>query len=197
MDRTANSIRQGAALIFCAVLAACGQPSWRDPATSKGTAAVAPEVMKIVMAHGGITRPKAPAKLVTTDPLPPPPAWAANLIGKPLTVAFPKLGGCVGNADGVKQRYIGAAAGAKLVGWGWDPVRASVVPHVIVVDHNAVIAGAGDSGVRRLDVPQARPDVTSDHAGWEVFTPLTAGPLDAYGVLADGRTVCRLGHLDL
>ncbi|THD82698.1 MAG: hypothetical protein E7812_01065 [Phenylobacterium sp.] len=193
----ANSIWRGGALILCAGLAGCGQPSWRDPATAKGTAAVAPEVMKIVLARGGVAKPKAPARLTTTDPVPPPPAWAANLIGKPLAAAFPKLGGCLGNTDGVKQRYVGPAPGAKVVGWGWDPARASVVPHVVVVDRNAVIAGAGDSGARRLDVPQARPDITSDHAGWEVYTPLTTGPLEAYGVLADGKTICRLGHLDL
>jgi hypothetical protein len=40
-------------------------------------------------------------------------------------------------------------------------------------------------------------DVTSETTGWDALTPLSVGSLDAYGVLADGHTLCRLGHVEL
>jgi hypothetical protein len=62
---------------------------------------------------------------------------------------------------------------------------------------DGLIAGAGDGGTRRLDVPRVRPDITSETTGWEAVTWRYAGPVDVYGVLADGQTICRLGHIEL
>jgi hypothetical protein len=179
-----------------ATVAACGQPSWRDPATSKGSAAPAPEV-RAVIHSGTAASPKHPAKFTTTDPLPPPPDWAADLVGKAMTDAFKPTGACIGNTDGVLTRYAGDVPGLVINGWSWDPAQKAPIAHVILVNANALIAGAGDAGMTRLDVPRARPDVTSDRSGWRAMTPQTAGRLDVYGVLADGKTVCRLGSIDL
>jgi hypothetical protein len=134
---------------------------------------------------------------VTAEDMPPPPAWAAELIGKPLRVVFPGLGECIGNTDSVKARYGGGLGGSKIAGWGWDPARKAPVARVVLADRDFRIYGAGESGVRRRDVPRAVPAITSETTGWEALTPLNAGPLDAWGVLADGKTICKLGHIDL
>jgi hypothetical protein len=128
--------------------------------------------------------------------LPALPDWASPLLGKTLREAFPGDAGCIGNADRQSKHY-GGAGGAKVVGWAWDPVRTSPLPRVVLVDSDFRIRGAGEGGLRRADVPQARPDITSETTGWWALTSVSSGPLDAYGVLPDGRSVCKLGHVEL
>lgn len=142
-------------------------------------------------------RGTAKADHVTAEAMPPPPEWAADLIGKSLRVTYPNVGECVGNTDSVKLRFGNGLGGSKVAGWGWDPAAKAPVPRVVLADQDFRIEGAGESGARRKDVPKALPSVTSDFAGWEALTPLNAGPVDAWGVLADGKTICKLGHLEL
>ncbi|MDB5418558.1 MAG: hypothetical protein JWP50_1977 [Phenylobacterium sp.] len=187
----------GAAALAAAALAGCGQPAWRDPATARGTAALAPAVVRVAAEDATARRRSAHADHATAEAMPPPPDWAADLLGKPLRVAFPALGDCIGNTDAVKARFGDGLGGSKIAGWGWDPTHQAPVPRVVLADRDFRIVGAGASGARRRDVPRAVPSVTSETTGWEALTPLNAGPVDAWGVLADGKTVCKLGHLEL
>jgi hypothetical protein len=184
----------GASWLAALALAGCSDPSWRDPATSKGSAAVAPEVLKVLSPRAGTLN--AASSSDSAEAPPPTPTWAAGLMNQPIGRAFPDKGVCLGNTDGVKLRYHGGA-GVRLAGWGWDPRRRAPVEHVLVAGPDGLIAGAGESGTRRLDVPRVLPDVTSDTTGWEAVTWRSAGPIDVFGVLADGHTLCGLGHLAL
>lgn len=185
----------GAAVLAGAALAACSQPAWRNPATSKGSSALPPDIARIA-AEAGRVRSTRTDHLTPAD-LPGPPDWAAPLIGKPLRASFPQDGACMGNTDGVKLRYENGADGARVAGWGWDPARKAAVPRVVLVDPYWIIRGAGETGARRRDVPRVVSQITSETTGWEAITPLNVGGLNAYGVLADGRTICKLGHVDL
>jgi len=183
-------------VVGCAAIAACAPPAWRDPARSKGTAELAPQVLEAAAADRP-ARPRTPGKHVTSAPLPPPPAWAIPLIGQQLRVAFPKAGACTGNVDAIRQRYTGPAAGAELSGWAWDPAARAAPPRVVLVDDNYAIQGAGEVGLPRPRVPLVRPDVTSPNVGWEAITSRVAGPLTAWAVLADGQSICKVGVLEL
>ena len=196
--RDASTVSGVAAVVLAAgLLVACGDPAWRNPATATGTAALAPEVARVADAEAAQRRGSAHADHVTAEAMPPPPEWAAELIGKPLRVVFPAVGDCIGNTDAVKERFGGGLGGSKIAGWGWDAARKAPVARVVLADRDFRIFGAGESGARRRDVPRAVPSITSETTGWEALTPLNAGPLDAWGVLADGKTICKLGHIDL
>jgi hypothetical protein len=197
VDKRQTLVRLGACMLAIAGVTACSQPKWRDPATSKGSAAVAPEVRKALGLRDAAIAPVSPSRYTTTDPLPAAPAWAAALISQPLDKAFNKSAPCLGNTDGVKVRYVGAARGVRLAGWAWDPVRRETLQHVVIQGPDGTIVGAGEGGTRRLDVPRVLPDVTSTTSGWEAVTWRTGGPVDVFGVLADGQTICRLGHIVL
>lgn len=179
------------------ILAACGDPAWRDPASSRGTAAVAPEVLKVTADDLARLKPKKTARQVTQAPLPPPPGWAADLMGKQLRALFPTTGECLGNADAVRTRFVGPAAGTQIAGWAWDLARHQAPPRILVVDQDFIIRGAGETGEKRPGVPKAKPEVTSDRVGWQAITPRLTGGLDFWGLLADGRTICKVGHLGL
>lgn len=183
--------------VGCAALSACGPPSWRDPGRSHGTAVLAPEVVQAAAAEAATRKGAAHADHVTPDGMPPPPDWAAELIGKSLRTTYPNVGDCIGNTDSVKVRFGNGLGGSKVAGWGWDPATKAAPPRVVLADQDFRIEGAGESGTRRRDVPKAVPSITSETTGWEALTPLNAGPVDAWGVLADGKTICKLGHLEL
>ena len=193
MARASGIIGLGAAL----TLAGCGQPAWRDPATARGTAALAPEAARVASADAAARRGVAHADRVTAEPMPSPPAWAAELIGKSLRLAYPAVGTCIGNTDAVKERFGGGLGGSKVAGWGWDPATRAPVARVLLADRDFRVVGAGQGGVPRRDVPRAVPSITSETTGWEALTSLNGGPVDAWGVMADGRSVCKLGHLEL
>jgi len=191
-------VRKLLAMTVCGVaLCACSPPAWRDPATAHGSAEPAPEVLKVAHLEAAARAPVTKAQFVTADPMPPPPPWAAELIGKSLRIAYPAVGDCIGNTDSVKLRFGGGRGGSKVAGWSWDAAQKAPVPRVVLVDPDFRVVGAGEAGTRRRDVPRAVPAVTTDFAGWEALTPLNAGSVDAWGILPDGKTICRLGHLDL
>ena len=126
--------------------------------------------------------------------LPPLPAWSKDMIGKAKTDLFPgEPKPCIGNTDNVEQTY---ADGVKIVGWGWDSAAKAPIARVILVDITGLVAGAGETGVSRPDVNAAKPEVTSPTTGWAALTSRTTGPVDAFGILADGKSLCVLGHLE-
>lgn len=188
-------VRIGAALAAIASLAACEQPSWRNPATSRGSAPPPAAVLQAMAA------PVTSANMATDHrvhtPRPDLPNWAVDLIGKPFKAVYSADGKCVGSADGVTARYDQGRTGSAVIGWGWDAQQKAPVGRVVLVDADFRIEGAGESGSIRTDVSAASPAITSDTTGWTAITPRTTGPLDAFGVLADGHTACKLGHVDL
>lgn len=94
------------------------------------------------------------------------------------------------------MRYLGVRKGVKIAGWGWDTAAKSPIGRVVLAGPDGRIAGAGDGGVVRRDVPRALPQIGSLTTGWEAIAGQVSGGLDAYGVLADGRRLCRLGRLE-
>lgn len=142
-------------------------------------------------------KPKSSAKFTVSDPLPPLPEWGHDLIGKPLREHFPTRGTCLGNLDALRIRYLGEPQGVTVVGWGWDPAAKAPPSRVLLVDESLLIRGTGVSGAARPGVPKAIPGITSPNVGWEAQAQRIVGPLDAWGILADGKTICRLGHIDL
>jgi hypothetical protein len=182
-----------------ALLCACDDPAWRDPATAKGTAQLTPAVQAAVLAGLADLKPNARAKITLIQPLPALPDWSRPLLGQPLRGPFPNKGGkrCLGNVDAVRVRYLGEPGGVMIVGWAWDTLDKAPPARVILVDDSLLIRGAGVTGSARPGVPKALPEVTTDKVGWEALVPRQVGPLDAFGVMADGKTVCRLGHIDL
>jgi hypothetical protein len=127
-------------------------------------------------------------------PRPALPAWSQAMLGKAHASLFPgEMKPCVGNTDVVEQRYVD---GAKIVGWGWDPATKAPIARVILVDVTGLVAGAGETGVARPDVTAARPEITSPTTGWAAYTGAASGPLDGYGIIDSGKSLCRLGRLE-
>jgi hypothetical protein len=173
------------ALLCGVLLAACQQPEWRDPAKSKH-----PQVSD----QADVVSANTPT---VQGPSPGPAPWAKDILGKSPREVFPRTDLCVGNADKVEHKYAGPPAGASVIGWGWDVARKVRIQKVILVDASYKIVGAGIGGFPRPEVPKASPDVLDPRTGWRAHTLSTAGPLDAYGVLADGASICPLGHVEL
>jgi hypothetical protein len=171
-------------MALCCVLASCGPSDWRDSKkTDPGAQA------------GAEAQPAAP-DLGQGASAPSLPQWAEAYIGKNPRESFPRNGLCIGNTDLVQSRFGGASPGTSIVGWGWDTQAKARVQRVILVDLKYQIVGAGEGGLSREDVPPARPEVTDGKTGWRAVTSLTAGPVEAYGVVDDGRALCPLGRLE-
>jgi len=152
-----------------------------------------------ILALSGCDKPKArnvpPAPApATVAALPPLPAWGKDMIGKAQAALFPaEFKPCIGNTDNVEQKY---ADGVKIVGWGWDPATKEPVARVILVDITGLIAGVGETGLPRPDVNAASPQIKSPTTGWAALTSRTTGPVDVYGIVDGGKSLCQLGHLE-
>ncbi len=154
-----------------------------------------------ILALSGCDKPKqrnvpaAPAPpAATAAALPPLPAWGKDMIGKAQTALFPaEFKTCLGNTDNVEQKF---ADGVKVVGWAWDPATKQPVARVILVDITGLIAGVGETGLSRPDVNAAKPEIKSPTTGWAALTSRTTGPVDAYGIVDGGKSLCQLGHLE-
>ena len=140
-----------------------------------------------------------PEWLTRLDAMPALPAWAQPLQNRPLDEVFAQApaDACAGNAERVETRYGATQPGAKILGWGWDLEGKTPTARVLVVGSDRRIAGAGEAGLDRSDVPQARPDITSTKTGWWALTTWIKGPVEIWGVMADGARVCRLGQVTL
>ena len=84
-----------------------------------------------------------------------------------------------------------------MVGWSWVADKAAGVEHVVLVDPAGKIAGFGDGGVARPDVPAAIKTVTRPDVGWNAKVAATTGAFTAYGVDLDGKAACKLGEARL
>lgn len=167
--------------IAALMLSACDKPKWQDkPPAAAGPAASAPAARVIPVDASGA---------------PPPPDWAAAVVGKGLRQVYPGSGICKGNTDIVQKTYAGPPAGVQIHGWGWDTARKARIERVLLVDKDLKIVGVGVGGVARPDVPTALPEVTDPATGWNADAALTTGALDAYGVTA-ADAVCALGHIE-
>lgn len=170
MTRAAAPLVAAAAL--AATLAGCDKPKPRDPPPPLPSVGPGPSAIDTRL-----------------------PAWAAEVMNKPLASLYPEPASiCVGNADNVQSR---SAEGAELVGWGWDPETKAPIPRILLVGEGGVVVGAGEPGVPRPDVNAARPEITAPDTGWSALTARTGGPVDVFGVIGGGKVVCRLGRLDL
>jgi hypothetical protein len=142
--------------------------------------------------------PPAPGAATSQEPLPATPEWAAGYMGKKLAEVFPDQSGqCIGNTDLVNLHYNGATPGVRVEGWGWAPAAKAAVQRVLLVDEAGEVVGAGESGKPRPDVTAARKDITSPTTGWQAVTAKTTGGVYAFGLMPDGKQLCRLGHLSL
>jgi hypothetical protein len=151
------------------LLSACGQP-----ATNASNA--------ISSSAGGAAQP-GPATVSS-------PAWAQALIGKSLNDAFPNKAVCSGFVDGVGPRRT-------LSGWAWDASVKQHIAHVILVDAEQRIVGAGDGGVARPDVSAANPNISDADTGWWATVAGVSGAIDVFGVTAGGTAVCPIGHIQV
>jgi hypothetical protein len=168
-----TSIALTAALSAALVVSGCNKPKEKTPAAAG-----------------------APATTATQAPMPPLPAWASGFVGKPLQVSFQgPPATCIGNADMVLKRFGGDAPGVQIIGWAWDPKTKAEIGRILLVDSGGDVQGAGESGMPRPDVNTARPSITSKNTGWAANTHLMTGPVDAYGVVDDGKAVCLLSRL--
>lgn len=189
MARTRSVARLApAVLALAAFVSACDKPKTRPAKPAE-------------VANQGLPAGAAPAATgpqISQDPLPAPPAWAAGYIGKALNELFPDQNGqCVGNTDNVNLYYRGATQGVRVEGWGWATVAKAPVARVLLVDDGGKVVGAGETGKPRPDVNAARKEITSPTTGWQAVTAKTTGGVYAFGLMPDGKQVCRLGHLNL
>lgn len=160
-----------AAAIALAVLAACGQPAQEaPPAASAG------------------------------DPMPALPEWANAYIGTNIVQSFPQPAGtdnCLGFADGVAERYGGAAGGTRIVGWGWSTTKGAAYDRILTADANGLINGAGTTDSERADVTGVVPAVTNPRVGYTVYTTASAGAVSMYGVDPEAGTACGIGTIEM
>jgi hypothetical protein len=178
-----------AVLALAAFVSACDKPKPRPAKPAE-------------VANAGLPAGAAPAGQAgpqsTQDPLPGPPEWAAGYMGKTFAELFPDQNGqCIGNTDDVNLYYRGATQGLRVEGWGWSPAAKAPVARVLLVDDGGKVVGAGETGKPRPDVVAARKDITSPTTGWQAVTAKTTGGVYAFGLMPDGKQVCRLGHLNL
>lgn len=171
-------------MVLCCVLAACGPSDWRGSKKADPGAPAGAET------QAGSASPGQGA------PAPSLPQWAEVYIGKNPRESFPRDGLCIGNTDLVESRFGGASPGTSIIGWGWDSQAKTRVQRVILVDLQYQIVGAGEGGLSREDVSSSVPEVKDVKTGWRAVTPLTKGPVEAYGVVDDGHALCSLGRLE-
>jgi outer membrane protein OmpA-like peptidoglycan-associated protein len=153
------------------------------------------EVRRVLSLSAAAAPPVENAIPVVGDSMPPYPAWASAMIGKPLAAFFPKQSNnCVGYLDGAIVKYTGSRPGAKLFGWGFDTNANVGVNRVIFADASGTIVGAGDGGFERPDVPATVPHIQSTTTGWEGYVGATSQPAAAWGIVSQPGTVCRFGE---
>ena len=172
-----SPIGLGVAAVILMFVGGCSPPQWASKREAEPPAEAAP----VQPASG-----KAPEGV-------PAPDWAADLYGKTATEAFPGKGVCFGNLDGVRPARDGV--GRAVFGWAWDSAAKTSVKRLILANGLGQVVAAGDGERVRDDVPKARPDVPDPKTGWVVRVGDLSGPFDAYGILSDGTSLCRLGRL--
>jgi len=139
-----------------------------------------------------------PVAVVPTvqTPLPAYPAWAAPMIGKNLGRVLTGHGACLGVWDVVSVKHISKQPGSEAQGWGYDVAAKTAISHILFVNADNIVVGAGDGGVPRPDVARARADVTAINTGWRGVVGATEGKVLAVGVTSKNAG-CNVGQYDL
>jgi len=147
----------------------------------------------------GSSATAAPAPAAAPAAAPATPAWASDLIGKPIDEAFPaKIDGCIGSADNIAMKYDAPVKSVRIDGWAWNTIAKSVFDHLLVVDHSGTIIGAGSTVNERPDVLAARKgEVTALVSGYQVFAPATPGIVSIYGLDASKLAACKIADFQL
>ncbi|MHB8284429.1 MAG: hypothetical protein ACYDD1_07110 [Caulobacteraceae bacterium] len=149
---------------------------------------------------GGVAACKDPDPVAVvkpvTAPLPAYPAWANGLIGQNAAHVVTGRGACLGVWDAVTAKHVGAHPGDEAGGWGWDVAAKAPLRHILFVNGDNFIVGAGEGGLPRPDVSKAREDVTSPNSGWHGVLGVTTGKILAVGVTSKNAS-CSVGAFDL
>jgi hypothetical protein len=159
---------------------------------SFGSCACALAVAALGVAAGGALsgcgKPEYDGAMPNTvkTPLPPYPAWAKDMIGKPLGAVVKGKANCIGVFDNVSATHDGAVPGSEVEGWAWDSEAKQGVQHILIVDLNDRIIGAAQGGRPRPDVAAAYPNMTSNLSGWHGEVGATTGTALAVGLGAKG-----------
>jgi hypothetical protein len=101
---------------------------------------------------------------------------------------------CVGYFDYVQPVPDPDWPGYRAFGWAWDKKLGVRIENIIITNENKRIIGLGVDGIPRPDVKSIVPGVTSSFTGWKGYinNSYTWRSAFAYGLLADGHTVCQI-----
>jgi len=133
---------------------------------------------------------------VVTTPLPAYPAWAQSLIGSRIKADPSMASACRGAFDVVKVRHLGSIVGVEVEGWSWLTAAKKPADHIVFVDRNGVVMGAGETTVSRPDVQAAIPSVTQVKVGWHGEIDTNTGTITALAALPHGA-YCAVGSKEI
>jgi hypothetical protein len=133
---------------------------------------------------------------IVTTPLPPYPAWAQTLIGSHIKVDPSAASACRGAFDVVKVRHLGPSLGDEVEGWSWLTAEKKPADHIVFVDRNGLVTGAGETTVDRPDVQAAIPSVTQVKVGWHGEINANTGTMTALAGLSNGG-YCSVGSKEI
>jgi hypothetical protein len=129
-------------------------------------------------------------------PLPPAPAWAGTVVGRPVSSVAKGTAVCKGAVDVTLKHAAGGRVGDEIQGWAWDTQSKSAPVRLLLTDPSAKIIGAGEVNRDRPDVQRAVPGVKTPRVGWTVITRVTAGVANVVGVLPSGA-LCTIAPAQL
>ena len=168
----------GVAAAILMLVAGCSPPQWASKREAE-----APAEAATVQPASGKTPEGVPA-----------PHRAANLYGKTATETFPGKGACVGNLDGVLPARDGF--GRSVFGWAWDSAAKTSVSRLVLGNslwvRSSPLATVVVFGRMSLELALTS---RTQKMGWVVRIGDLVDLFDAYCVLSDGTSLCRLGHL--
>lgn len=149
-----------------------------------------------VLALANCSQPKysSTTDLVKNVPMPPYPAWATKLMGREVHDVYPHASQCAGSIDNVLAIYTAPNPGTELSGWAIDSQTQQPVQRFVLVNTDGAIAGAGQGGFDRPDVPVAKPAITSMTTGWHGLVGYSTGTVAVWGVTGP-QTVCFIGNV--
>jgi hypothetical protein len=135
-------------------------------------------------------------QVALTTPLPAAPAWAGEVLGKPVSSVVRGATTCKGAVDVTDRHNSKVAPGDEIQGWAWDVQGKSAPARLLLTDGSAKVIGAGVVNRNRPDVPKALPEVKTPMVGWTVVTRSTSGVANVVGVSASGA-LCTIGSAQL
>jgi hypothetical protein len=129
-------------------------------------------------------------------PLPSSPAWAAAVIGRPVSSIAKGQANCRGAVDVTLKHAAGGRTGDEIQGWAWDLQGKQAPVKILLTDPSAKVIGAGEINRDRPDVPKAVSDVKTSKVGYTLVTRSTAGVGSVVGVTSTGA-LCNIGAAQL